>query len=43
VASGAIDLDGFITARYPFARVADAFVHYERDPDRVLRIVIVPE
>src|SRR5262245_6175982 len=43
VASGAIDLDGFVTARYPFSRVADAFVHYERDPDRVLRIVIVPE
>jgi 2-desacetyl-2-hydroxyethyl bacteriochlorophyllide A dehydrogenase len=43
VASGAIDLEGFVSARYPFSRVADAFAHYERDPDRVLRIVIVPE
>jgi L-iditol 2-dehydrogenase len=43
VASGAIDLDGFVSARYPFSRVADAFVHSERDPDHVLRIVIVPE
>jgi 2-desacetyl-2-hydroxyethyl bacteriochlorophyllide A dehydrogenase len=43
VASGAIALDGFITARYPFSRVAEAFVHYEKNPERVLRIVIVPE
>lgn len=43
VASGAIDLEGFVTARYPFSRVAEAFAHYERDPERILRIVIVPE
>lgn len=43
VASGAIDLDGFITARYPFSRVADAFQHYEGNPERILRIVIVSE
>jgi 2-desacetyl-2-hydroxyethyl bacteriochlorophyllide A dehydrogenase len=43
VASGAIDLDGFVTARYPLPRVASAFEEYERDPDRILRIVIVPD
>ncbi len=43
VATGAIDLDGFVTARYPFPRVATAFEEYERDPDRILRIVIVPD
>lgn len=43
VASGAVDLEGFITARYPFHRVAAAFEDYERDPRRVLRLVIVPE
>jgi 2-desacetyl-2-hydroxyethyl bacteriochlorophyllide A dehydrogenase len=42
VASGAIDLEGFITARYPLPRVAAAFEDYERDPGRVLRLVIVP-
>jgi threonine dehydrogenase-like Zn-dependent dehydrogenase len=43
VADGLIDLDGLITASYPLARVATAFEAYERDPERVLRIVIVPE
>jgi L-iditol 2-dehydrogenase len=43
VATGAIDLDGFVTARYPLPRVASAFEAYERDPDRMLRIVIVPD
>ena len=43
VASGAIDLEGFISARYPLPRVAAAFEDYERDPGRVLRLVIVPE
>ncbi len=43
VASGAVDLGGFITGRYPLARVAEAFADYERDPGRVLRLVIVPE
>ncbi len=42
-ASGAIDLEGFITASYPFERVAAALADYERDPDRVLRTVIVGE
>ena len=43
VASGAVDLDGFVTARYPLPRVGSAFEEYERDPDRVLRIVITPD
>lgn len=41
-ASGAIDLGPFITARYPLAQVAAAFEEYERAPERVLRLVIVP-
>lgn len=43
VAEGRVDLDGLITASYPLARVAAAFEAYERDPERVLRMVIVPE
>lgn len=43
VADGLIDLDGLITASYPLARVATAFEAYERDPEHVLRMVIVPE
>lgn len=43
VADGLIDLDGLITASYPLDRVATAFEDYERDPERVLRMVIVPE
>ena len=42
VASGAIDVDGFITASYPLDRVAAAFEEYERAADSVLRLVIVP-
>ena len=42
-ASGAIDLEGFITATYPFERVAAAMADYERDPDRVLLTVIIGE
>ena len=40
VASGAIDVKGFITATYPLTRAAEAFEEYERNPSRVLRIVI---
>jgi L-iditol 2-dehydrogenase len=43
VASGAIDVDGFITARYPLERVTDAFEDYERRPDQVLRLVVLGE
>jgi len=42
VASGAVDVDGFITASYPLDRVAAAFEEYERSADSVLRLVIVP-
>jgi 2-desacetyl-2-hydroxyethyl bacteriochlorophyllide A dehydrogenase len=42
VASGAVDIDGFITASYPLERVAAAFEEYERSADSVLRLVIVP-
>jgi 2-desacetyl-2-hydroxyethyl bacteriochlorophyllide A dehydrogenase len=42
VASGAVDLDGFITASYPLDRVAAAFAEYERTPEAILRLVIVP-
>ncbi len=40
VASGAIDVKGFITASYPLSRAAAAFEEYERNPGRILRIVI---
>jgi len=40
VASGAIDVKGFITASYPLERAAAAFEEYERNPGRILRIVI---
>ena len=42
VASGAVDLDGFITDTYPLGRVATAFHDYERSPEAILRLVIVP-
>jgi threonine dehydrogenase-like Zn-dependent dehydrogenase len=42
VASGAIDVNGFITGRYPLERVSAAFEDYERDPDRILRLVVLP-
>ena len=40
--TGAVPLDGFISGSYPLARAAAAFGDYERDPDRVLRLLIVP-
>jgi 2-desacetyl-2-hydroxyethyl bacteriochlorophyllide A dehydrogenase len=42
VAAGAVDLDGFITRSYPLREAAAAFGEYERDPERVLRLLIVP-
>ena len=43
VASGAIEVKGFITATYPLGRAAEAFQEYERNPGRILRIVIDSE
>ncbi|HXM83333.1 MAG TPA: alcohol dehydrogenase catalytic domain-containing protein [Burkholderiales bacterium] len=40
VASGAVDVNGFISARYPLGDAAAAFEEYERNPSRILRIVI---
>jgi 2-desacetyl-2-hydroxyethyl bacteriochlorophyllide A dehydrogenase len=40
VASGKIDVAGFVSATYPLSRAAEAFEEYERNPGRVLRIVI---
>jgi len=40
VASGKIDVAGFVSATYPLTHVAEAFEEYERNPGRVLRIVI---
>jgi 2-desacetyl-2-hydroxyethyl bacteriochlorophyllide A dehydrogenase len=40
VASGAVDVNGFITAKYPLTDAAAAFEEYERNPSRILRIVI---
>lgn len=40
VASGKIDVAGFVSATYPLARAAEAFEEYERNPGKVLRIVI---
>ena len=42
VASGAIDLEGFVTASYPLEGAADAFAAYERSPQSILRLVIGP-
>ncbi len=42
VAAGAVDLEGFITGSYRLHEAAAAFGAYERDPDRVLRLLIVP-
>jgi 2-desacetyl-2-hydroxyethyl bacteriochlorophyllide A dehydrogenase len=39
-ASGEIDMSVFVTARYPLDQVAVAFEEYERNPGRILRIVI---
>jgi 2-desacetyl-2-hydroxyethyl bacteriochlorophyllide A dehydrogenase len=40
VASGAVDVNGFITSKYPLTDAAAAFEEYERNPSRILRIVI---
>ena len=40
VASGKIDVAGFITTTYPLERTAEAFTEYEGNPSRILRIVI---
>lgn len=40
VASGKVDVSGFISARYPLRDAAAAFEEYERNPSRILRIVI---
>jgi len=40
VASGRIDVSGYVSATYPLAKTAEAFEEYERNPGRVLRIVI---
>jgi len=40
IASGAVDVSGFITAKYPLTDSAAAFEEYERNPSRILRIVI---
>jgi len=40
IASGAVNVDGFITATYPLSKAAEAFAEYERNPSRILRIVI---
>jgi (R,R)-butanediol dehydrogenase/meso-butanediol dehydrogenase/diacetyl reductase len=42
IATGAVDLDGFITESYPVDHAAVAFEDYEREPERVLRMLIVP-
>lgn len=39
-ASGKIDMSVFISARYSLDRVAAAFEEYERNPSRILRIII---
>lgn len=40
VASGKIDVSGFITTTYPLNRTTEAFAEYEGNPSRILRIVI---
>jgi 2-desacetyl-2-hydroxyethyl bacteriochlorophyllide A dehydrogenase len=40
VAEGKIDVAGFVSATYPLTQAAEAFEEYERNPGRVLRIVI---
>lgn len=42
-ASGAVSLQGFVSASYPLSRAVAAFADYEREPHRVLRTVIVPD
>jgi 2-desacetyl-2-hydroxyethyl bacteriochlorophyllide A dehydrogenase len=40
VASGKVDVSEFVSATYPLNQTADAFEEYERNPGKVLRIVI---
>jgi len=40
VASGKVDVSGFVTATYPLDATAEAFREYESNPGRILRIVI---
>jgi 2-desacetyl-2-hydroxyethyl bacteriochlorophyllide A dehydrogenase len=40
VGSGKIEVSGYVSATYPLARAAEAFEEYERNPGKVLRIVI---
>ena len=40
VATGKIDVSGFVSATYPLERAPAAFEEYERNPGNVLRIVI---
>jgi len=40
VASGKIDVSGFISATYPLEATAEAFREYEANPGKILRIVI---
>jgi 2-desacetyl-2-hydroxyethyl bacteriochlorophyllide A dehydrogenase len=40
VASGKIDVSDFVSATYPLNKTAAAFEEYERNPGKVLRIVI---
>jgi threonine dehydrogenase-like Zn-dependent dehydrogenase len=40
VASGKIDVSGFITTTYPLHAAPEAFEDYERNPSKFLRIVI---
>lgn len=42
VASGKIDVSGFVTKSYPFERTAAAFEEYERNPGGILRLLIEP-
>ncbi len=40
VASGKVDVSGFVTATYPLDATAEAFREYEANPGKILRIVI---
>jgi 2-desacetyl-2-hydroxyethyl bacteriochlorophyllide A dehydrogenase len=40
VSSGKIEVSGFISTTYPLEKVAEAFEEYERNPSRILRIII---
>ena len=42
IASGAIDVDGFVSGSYPLEAAAAAFAEYERAPESILRLVIGP-